>query len=351
MVQAGAHDRLVQRDGSVPRRCIQACGEPVVTAKLPDYEGQKKPMQTTKTITVNDIHSQLNAADVTEVVVPASVDEARRLVIWARDRGGSLSIAGGRHAMGGQQFLSGGTLLDTRELRRIIALDPERGIVTVEAGILWSDLVSGLRAMQPPEADRRWSIVQKQTGADRLSIGGALAANGHGRGLTYRPIVQDVDAFEMITADGELIRCDRENNAELFRLAIGGYGLFGVITTVDLRLMPAHHLRRVVEVTTVDEVPAVFADRICGGFTYGDFQYRTDELSSGFLKDGVLSCYLPVAEDEACAASPPQNSADGRRPGGSFYTGPTLTRHARSTSMPASTGAPTGRFTTATRSN
>ncbi len=264
-------------------------------------------MRTTKTITVNDIHSQLNAADVTEVVLPASVDEARRLVIWARDRGGSLSIAGGRHAMGGQQFLSGGTLLDTRELRRIIALDPERGIVTVEAGILWSDLVSGLRAMQPPEAGRRWSIVQKQTGADRLSIGGALAANGHGRGLTYRPIVQDVDAFEMITSDGELIRCDRENNAELFRLAIGGYGLFGVITTVDLRLMPSHHLRRVVEVTTVDEVPAVFADRIRCGFTYGDFQYRTDEHSSGFLKDGVLSCYLPVAQDEACAASPPQN--------------------------------------------
>lgn len=157
--------------------------------------------------------------------------------------------------------------MDTRELRRIIALDAERGIVTLEVGSWWFDLVSGLRAMQPPEADRRWSIVQKRAGADRLSIGGALAANGHGRRLTYRPIMQDVDAFEMITTHGELFRCDRENNAELFRLAIGGYGLFGVITSVDLRLRPAHHVRPMhvrpmVEVTTVDKAPAVFADRI-----------------------------------------------------------------------------------------
>ena len=264
-------------------------------------------MRTRKPTRVNDIHSRLNEAEVATVIAPRSVTEAQRAVLEVRHDSGSLSIAGGRHAMGGQQFLSGGTLLDTRKLCRIVALDVERGIVTVEAGILWSDLVAGLRQMQTRDEDGRWSIVQKQTGADRLSIGGALAANGHGRGLTYRPIVQDVDAFEMITAEGELIRCDREENTELFRLAIGGYGLFGVITTVDLRLMPAHRVRRVVEVTTVDKVPALLGDRIADGFTYGDFQYRTDENSFGFLKDGVLSCYRPVSKDEGWRASPRQN--------------------------------------------
>ena len=90
--------------------------------------------------------------------------------------------------MGGQQFLDGGVLLDASGLNRILELDAERGLVRVEAGTLWSDLVRGLRDMQQGQA-RRWSVVQKQTGADRLSIGGALAANGHGRGLTYKPIV------------------------------------------------------------------------------------------------------------------------------------------------------------------
>ncbi len=263
-------------------------------------------MQTTKPVTVNDIHSQLNETEVVEVIAPDSVAEVQQAVNKVRDAGHSLSIAGGRHSMGSQQFLSGGTLLDTLHLRRIIALDAEQGIVTVEAGIMWSDLVSGLRDLQQ-NTHPRWSIVQKQTGADRLSIGGALAANGHGRGLTYRPIVQDVDAFEMIDARGNLIRCDRESHSELFDLAIGGYGLFGVITTVDLRLMPAHRVHRVVEVTTIDKLEARFKERIADGFTYGDFQYRTDENSPGFLRDGVLSCYQPVGDDEAHTTAPTQN--------------------------------------------
>ena len=263
-------------------------------------------MQTTQPITVNDIHSQLNATEVREVIAPNSIAEAQQAVAGVRDAGHSLSIAGGRHSMGGQQFLSGGTLLDMGRLNRIVGLDAERGIVTVEAGIMWSELVSGLRDLQR-NAERRWSIVQKQTGADRLSIGGALAANGHGRGLTYRPIVQDVDAFELIDADGNLIRCDRNEHADRFRLAIGGYGLFGVIATVDLRLMPAHSVRRVVEVTTIDRLEARFKERIADGFTYGDFQYRTDENSPGFLRDGVLSCYQPVDAEDARTAAPPQH--------------------------------------------
>ena len=262
-------------------------------------------MPNATSITVNDIHSQLNQTKVRRVIVPNSIIEAQQAVNQVRDAGQSLSIAAGRHAMGGQQFLTGGALLDTQRLNRIVGLDAERGIITVEAGIMWSDLVCGLREAQP-NADRRWSVVQKQTGADRLSLGGALAANGHGRGLTYRPIVQDVEAFEMIDADGNLIRCDRDQNSDLFRLAIGGYGLFGVITTVNLRLMPAHHVRRVVEITTIDKLGDLFQQRIADGFTYGDFQYRTDENSPGFLRDGVLSCYQQVSDAEATAAPPPQ---------------------------------------------
>lgn len=267
-------------------------------------------MTTPQTITVNDIHSQLNETRVCRIVAPKSIAEAQRAVARVRDAGNSLSIAAGRHAMGSQQFLSGGTLLDTRHLNRFVGLDAERGIVTVEAGIMWSELVPVLREMQAGTG-QRWSVVQKQTGADRLSIGGALAANGHGRGLTYRPIVQDVDAFEIIDADGNLTRCDRDQNFDLFSLAIGGYGLFGVITTVDLRLMPAHHLRRSVEVTTVDKIEDLFKQRISDGITYGDFQYRTDENSPGFLTDGVLSCYQPVSEAEARAAPPPQYLLNG----------------------------------------
>ena len=246
---------------------------------------------------VNDIHSQLNETAMRRVVMPGTAAELQRAVVAVREEGGSVSVAGGRHAMGGQQFLDGGVLLDARGLNRILELDAERGLARVEAGMMWDDLVLGLRKMQGGNP-RRWSIVQKQTGADRLSIGGALAANGHGRGLTYKPIVQDVESFELVDANGDLLRCSRTENAELFRLAIGGYGLFGVIYSVTLRLMPSHRVRRVVEVTSIERLEGLFRERIAEGFTYGDFQYKTDEGSAGFLRDGVMSCYVPVEDGE-----------------------------------------------------
>ena len=144
---------------------------------------------------LNDIHSRLNLTLVSRIESPGTLGELKAVVASAADAGESLSVVGGRHATGGQQFLSAGVALDTSGLKRILGLDAERGLVRVESGILWDALVSGLREKQHG-AERRWSIVQKQTGADRLSIGGALAANGHDPGLTYAPIVQDVESLK-----------------------------------------------------------------------------------------------------------------------------------------------------------
>ncbi len=243
--------------------------------------------------TVNDIHSLLNETQVARVIQPRSLAEVQEAVRRTGDSGGALAVSGARHAMGGQQFLSGGTLLDMRSMNRILNVDQNLGIVELEAGILWSDLALGLPMAQSTH-NQRWSIVQKQTGADRLTLGGALAANGHGRGLTLKPIVQDVESFVIVDAYGEAIECSRSSNPELFGLAIGGYGLFGVIASVRLKLLPSHWLERVVEVLDLKELPAAFQSRIEQGFTYGDFQYVTDEKSKDFLKKGVFSCYQPV---------------------------------------------------------
>ncbi len=98
--------------------------------------------------------------------------------------------------MGGQQFASGAVLIDTRPMQRELRLDARRGIVEADAGIQWPELVERLIAMQKGRA-RQWGIVQKQTGADRLTLGGALGANIHGRGLKLRPFIGDVEAFSL----------------------------------------------------------------------------------------------------------------------------------------------------------
>jgi FAD/FMN-containing dehydrogenase len=131
-----------------------------------------------------------------------------------------------------------------------------------------------------------------------MTLGGALAANVHGRGLRYPPIVADVEAFTLIDAAGEARHCSREENGELFRLAIGGYGLFGIIAAVSLRLMPRVKLERRVEVLTLDELLRVPEERDTRDWMYGDFQYSIDENSPDFLRRGVFSAYHRIDEDQ-----------------------------------------------------
>ena len=195
--------------------------------------------------------------------------------------------------MGGQQFASGGVVLDTRSLDRILDFDAERGIVEVEAGIEWPRLVRELRSRQRGRP-MPWGIAQKQTGADRLTLGGALGANVHGRGLRMKPFVGDVESFVLVDARGEARECSRTANADLFRLAIGGYGLFGVVHSVRLRLVPLRKIRRVVEILDARDLPHAFEHRIAEGCLYGDFQFSCAERSEGFLRRGVFSCYRPV---------------------------------------------------------
>jgi FAD/FMN-containing dehydrogenase len=244
-------------------------------------------------IVVNDIHSQLNATRVATVAQTRSVDGVQGAIRRARAEGRAVSIAGGRHAMGGQQFGRDTLMLDMTAMNRVLAFDVERGLIEVEAGIEWPELVTYLVESQKGR-ERQWGIVQKQTGADRLTLGGALAANVHGRGLRYKPMIQDVEAFTLVDGQGAVRRCSRAENTELFRAAIGGYGLFGVVTSVTLRLAPRRKIERVVQVINADQLGPAFERRIAEGYLFGDFQYATDAASGELLRKGVFSCYRPV---------------------------------------------------------
>jgi FAD/FMN-containing dehydrogenase len=245
---------------------------------------------------LNDLHSGLNPTRVHGVVPVATTAEVQDAVRLAARVGKAVCILGGRHAMGAQQFATGAVAIDTTALSRIRDLDTQTGRVVVDAGVQWPDLIAHLVTAQAG-CERQWGIAQKQTGADRLTIGGALAANVHGRGLTRPPFVADVEEFTLVDANGELRRCNRAENAELFRLVIGGYGLFGVVTQATLRLVPRHKVRRVVDVITVDRLISAFDERIAAGFEYGDFQFALDPASPDFLHRGIFSCYAPVAPD------------------------------------------------------
>lgn len=260
-------------------------------------------------VTVNDIHSGLNETLVDGVSRPRSVGDLQKEIRAAIRQRKGIAISGGRHAMGGQQFASGEHLIDIRQFHRLLSLDRERGLVTVESGIEWPELIEGLVRIQHGE-ERSWGIRQKQTGADRLTIGGSLAANVHGRGLRMKPFVDDVEAFTLIDPSGNVQRCSRDENRELFSLAIGGYGLFGIIAEVTLRLMPRVKVQRVVELESVENIMSRFDQRIAEGYLFGDFQFAIDRDSEEFLRRGVFSCYRPVSDDQKITATQAELSAE-----------------------------------------
>jgi FAD/FMN-containing dehydrogenase len=120
----------------------------VLASAIPDREAS---------LIVNDIHSQLNATRVAAIVKPSTLEELAAVVRAARDAGKAVCVAGGRHAMGGQQFRENAVLLDTRGLNRILDFDEERGTIDVEGGIQWPELIGHLNRVQDGRATS-WGI-------------------------------------------------------------------------------------------------------------------------------------------------------------------------------------------------
>lgn len=257
------------------------------------------------TTILNDVHSQLNATAVAHVVRPASLGELQAIIRRASAEGAHISVAGGRHAMGGQQFSAGSLHIDMTRLDRVLRTDAEQGLLQMEAGAQWPGIIAASHAMTRADGTP-WGIRQKQTGVDAVTLGGSISANAHGRGLLMQPIGEDIEDLTLVTAGGEVLLCSRSQHAELFSLAIGGYGLFGMIYAATLRLSPRQQLQRTVDIIDLDDAMHAVYRRAEEGCLYGDFQFAIDPQDDGFLRRGVFACYKPAT----AGAGAPDATAD-----------------------------------------
>jgi FAD/FMN-containing dehydrogenase len=204
---------------------------------------------------VNDV-TQQNPKTVARVVEPKSVDEVRRLV---GEQKGPISVGGGRYSMGGQIATDGVLFLDMRSMDRVLALDVEKRTVTVEAGITWRKLQEAI--------DPKGLSVAIMQSYSNFTVGGSLSVNVHGRYVNQGPLVHAVRSISVVLADGRLVEASREQNAEVFFGAIGGYGGLGVIVQATLTLAPNEALERHVEPMAIADYPAYFAREVRGSKT------------------------------------------------------------------------------------
>jgi FAD/FMN-containing dehydrogenase len=111
-------------------------------------------------IQVNDVQSPLNPTQVHRVVKPKSLEDIQGALRDAQREQRAVSIAGGRHSMGGQQFGTDPILLDMTELNRVVRFDRAAGHIEVEAGIMWPALMDYLQRHQA-DPSNSWAIRQK----------------------------------------------------------------------------------------------------------------------------------------------------------------------------------------------
>ena len=205
-----------------------------------------------------DDASRLNLTEVAEVwEIPVDSKDPERqlaeLLERARTTGRRVSIAGAKHSMGGHTIYPGGIVISMLRLNRM-ELDEDRNVLHVQAGTMWKDII--------PYLDKRDRSVAVMQSNNSFSVGGSISVNCHGWQYDHPPIASTVESFRLMNADGTIVRCNRTENQELFSLALGGYGLFGIILDVDLRVMPNERYRLEQYVVPVDHSLETFDRKI-----------------------------------------------------------------------------------------
>jgi FAD/FMN-containing dehydrogenase len=209
---------------------------------------------------VNDA-SCLSRTPVAGVIVPRSEKDVADALVYARAAGLTISPAGVRHSMGGHAFRSGGIMLDMRGLNRI-ELRPESSTITVGAGATWHDIQN---AIHP-----RFAVKAMQS-TDIFSVGGSISVNAHGMDHQAGAMMDSIRSLRVMLADGRVVTASREENPELFHLVVGGYGLFGIILSAELDVVPNSVYASDRQLLATRELPARLASVIADpavGLTY-----------------------------------------------------------------------------------
>lgn len=123
----------------------------------------------------------------------------------------------------------GGALLLAGQLDRFIQFDPATGVLRAEAGVLLSSIL----ALAVPQG---W-FLPVTPGTQFVTLGGAVANDVHGKNHHVAGCFGNhVRGFELLRSDGARFICSPTENPEWFAATIGGLGLTGLITWVEIQL-------------------------------------------------------------------------------------------------------------------
>ena len=204
--------------------------------------------------------------------------------------GRPVALSAARHSMGGQSIPRDGHAI-TFDTPMVTA---KAGAETyaVQAGTRWHQVIAALDPLG-------LSPKVMQSNAD-FGVAATFSVNAHGWPMPFGPMGSTVQSVRMMLADGSLVTASRTENADLFGAAMGGYGLIGLITELEVEAVPNQLLEPTFQTMPASDFAAAFVKTADGStpMAYG----RLNIDREGFSDDAMLVTYRPIAGDIPPAA-------------------------------------------------
>ncbi len=232
--------------------------------------------------------SRLNQTRVSEIIRPRSEEELKQALERARRLGRKVSIAGKMHSQGGHAFYHDAVHLDMTAFNKVIELSESKKTIRVQSGATWKQVQD--------HVNPHGLAVAVMQSSNIFTVGGSLSANVHGRDPRYGPVIETVRSFRLLMADGRVVNVSRTENAELFSLVIGGFGLFGVILDVELELTENSVYKKQTVALNYRQYPAYFESHVKNRPDVGIHFGRLSIDPESRLSDGYAVTYTETDE-------------------------------------------------------
>jgi L-gulonolactone oxidase len=205
-----------------------------------------------------------------QLLRPRDREELAVAVAGAAEVGRKVSVAGSGHSFT-EAALTDGAMIDAGALAGVLDADRDSGLVRVGGGTVLADLNR--------ELERLGLAMENLGDIDRQTLAGAISTGTHGTGEKLRNISAQVEAVELVLADGGVRELDAASG-DLLRAARVGVGALGAISAVTLRCVPAFVLERVDAPAPREEVLDSFDERAAANdhFELFTFPYADSAL-------------------------------------------------------------------------
>ena len=199
----------------------------------------------------------------TSVERPRTPEGVQRAVQAAVAHNLQVKAVGAGHSFTGIA-VAPGVLLELDDMQGLVSVDTDRARVT---------LLAGTRLHRIPRLLAPYGLAMENLGdIDRQSISGAISSGTHGTGARFGGLAAQVVGATMVAADGEFLRVDDDENAELLPAVALGLGALGILVDVTLQCVPAFVMHAIDEPAPLDEVVTTLEERV-SAFDHFEFYW------------------------------------------------------------------------------